>query len=115
MLKNIDMQATGIDLNDYLMSKNMAEVLHAHYPNHQWAVTCEGDKGIATVRDLFLSGQWGYILKLPAIYSGSAFEADVIKAGGEILERFGLKRGKLDEAQLADLKTDFAGNTAFDK
>ena len=114
-MKNIDMLAVGLDINDYVMSKNMAEALHKHYPGHQWAVTCEGAKGIATIRDLFLSGQWGYILKLPEIYSGSAFEADVIRAGGEILERFGLDRGKLDAAQLADLPLDFAGNTAFEK
>ncbi len=62
-----------------------------------------------------LSGNYGYILKLPAIYSGSSFEKQVIMAGGEILERYRLKRGRVDQAQYANLPVDFSGNFSPDK
>lgn len=112
---NIETEAHEINSNDFIMSKNMADALHRHYPGHCWAVTVEGSKGIATIRNLMLSGNYGVILKLPAIYSGSAFEKDVIRAGGEILERYRLNRGRVDAAQYANLPTDFAGNIHFDK
>lgn len=114
-MHNLDANAIGLDANDFVMSKNMAEALHLKYPGHLWAVTCEGSKGIATIRNLMLSGNYGVILKLPAIYSGSSFEKDVIRAGGEILERYRLNRGRVDAAQYANLPTDFAGNIHFDK
>jgi len=114
-MHNLDADAIDLDANDYVMSKNMAEALHAKYPGHLWAVTCEGDKGIATVRDLYLSGNYGFILKLPEIYSASDFEKRVIMAGGEILERYRLKRGRFDQAQYANLPVNFSGNLTFDK
>lgn len=112
---NLDASAIGLDANDFVMSKNMAETLHRHYPGNQWAVTCEGSKGIATIRNLLLSGRYGVILKLPAIYSGSSFDKEVMKAGGEILERYRMSRGRVDAAQYANLQTDFAGNFTFEK
>lgn len=114
-MHNLDASAIGINANDLVMSKGMADALHRHYPGHLWAVTCEGEKGIATVRDLMLSGTYGVILKLPAIYSASAFEKEVMRAGGEILERYRLKRGAVDHAQYANLPTDFSGNFTHDK
>lgn len=101
--------------NDFNMAKTMAEALHRHYPGQRWAVTCDGATGIATIRNLFLSGTYGYILKLPAIYSASAYEKDVIRAGGEVLERFKMRRGTFDEAAYHDLPTNFAGRLEFDK
>lgn len=114
-MHNLDADAIGLDANDFVMSKNMAEALHLKYPGHLWAVTCEGSNGIATIRNLYLSGNYGVILKLPAIYSASAFEKDVLRAGGEILERYRLKRGRFDEAQYANLPTNFAGNIHCDR
>jgi hypothetical protein len=101
--------------NDLIMAKLMADALDRHYSQHLWAVTFDSKTGIATVRDLLLSGEWGYVLKIPAIYSASSFQADVIAAGGEILERFRLARGRFDEAQYVALPTNFAGDFVFDK
>lgn len=114
-MHNLDADAIGLDANDYVMAKNMAEALHRVYPNQLWAVTCEGKKGIATIRNMYLSGNYGFVLRLPTIYSGSDFERRVIMAGGEILERYRLKRGKFDQAQYANLPVDFAGHLTPDK
>lgn len=101
--------------NDILMAKDMAEALHAHYPGHLWAVQVDGETGMADVRNLALSGTWGFRLRLPAIYSASEFKRRVVMAGGELLERYRLKRGRLNEDQYNQLVTDHAGNLKADR
>lgn len=100
--------------NDILMSKEMAEALHAAYPGHMWAVAVDGSIGFADVRNLALSGNWGFRIKLDNIYSGSSFKKDVLRAGGELLERYRMSRGKFRADEYADLKTDQAGNHKAD-
>lgn len=106
--------APQLTANDMIFAREMAETLHAQYPNHLWAVTCEGEKGIATIRNLALSGEWGYVLRLPAIYSMSQFKEKVIRAGGEILERFRLARGKANDDAISGLAMDRFGRTIGD-
>ena len=103
-----------VALNDYLTAKSMAEALHTAYPGHLWGVTCDGRAGFADVRNLALSGNWGYRIRLAAMYSASQFKKDVLKAGGEVLERFSLSRGKLNEDHLNNLSVDFAGRVKGD-
>lgn len=100
--------------NDIVMAKEMAEALHAAYPNHLWAVACDGETGFADVRNMALSGNWGFRIKLDEIYSGSDFKKKVLMAGGELLERYRLRRGKFNAAEYADLKTNHAGNFKAD-
>lgn len=95
--------------NDVLMATEMAKALDDAYPNHLWAVTCEGKTGIATIRNLRLSGNRGFILKLPTVYSASEFKKRVVMAGGEVLERYQIARGRLNMNNIRDCKTDFAG------
>lgn len=102
------------NMHDLLTARTMAETLHAAYPGHFWAVNCDGKTGMADVRNLALSGNWGFRLKLGGIYSASQFKHDVIKAGGEILERFRLSRGSRDDDQLINLPVDFAGRVKGD-
>lgn len=102
------------NLHDVLMARQMAETLHAAYPGHFWAVSCDGKTGMADVRNLALSGNWGFRLKLKNIYSASQFKKDVLTAGGEILERYRLNRGRLNDDQLSDRPTDFAGRLKAD-
>lgn len=99
--------------NDEVVARNMAETLHRAYPGHLWAVTCEGSKGIATVRNLMLSGNWGCIIKLSELF-GDPDMKKVLRAGGEILERFRMSRGKYDGDKLRDLPTFANGMPQFD-
>lgn len=104
-----------LNANDLILAKEMAEALHQAYPKHLWAVTAEGEKGICTIRNLALSGLWGYVLHIPKIYSMSDFKRKVLRAGGEILERYRLARGMANDDNIASLATDFAGNIVGDK
>lgn len=106
----IDLSGTpDVAALDYNLSRDMAETLHTAYPQHLWAVTCEGDKGIATVRNLALAGNWGFVLKLSELSTASDWKKKVVMAGGELLERFRLSRGMANNDAIADLPTDFAG------
>lgn len=88
-----------ISTNDFVTARNIAEKLHKHYPGHLWAVTCEGKRGIATIRNLMLSTDRPYVLHLKTIY-GDPHLKSVLRAGGHILEAYKLPRGKLDNERI---------------
>jgi hypothetical protein len=101
-----------IDANNLVMAKTMADKLHRCYPGHLWAVSV--DKGLASVRNLALSGQWGFVIKLSPIYSATYFDKLIMRAGGELLERYRVNRGLAHPEELAYLPTDFAGQHRHD-
>ncbi|MGZ8317489.1 MAG: hypothetical protein ACXWVD_00160 [Telluria sp.] len=115
ILTGLDDHAASTCANDMIIAKEIGDTLHNHYPGHLWAVEVDGPNGVANIRDLMLSGRMGYVLRLVDIYSASEFKKNVIRAGGELLERYRLNRGAFDEAQYSGLKTNFAGDFAFDK
>jgi len=100
-------EATTLSGNEFFLAKNAAEVLHKHYPGHLWAVNVDG--GLMDVRNLYLSGNWGFRLSIPAIYSSSELDKRIMRAGGELLERYRQRRAQADEAAIHTLTTDFAG------
>ena len=100
-------------LNDMLLAKNTADALDRAYPGHLWAVDVNG--GMLNIRNLMLSPDWGWRLKVPAIYSASELQAKALRAGGEILERFAMARGRFREDQYAGLKTRFDGRPEFQR
>lgn len=108
-MQDMTTDTPDIDANDLVMSKEMAEALHAAYPGHLWAVQVQGKAGVADVRNLMLSGNWGFRIKLPAIYSASDFKKQVLRGGGEILERYRLRRGAADMDAIANLRTNERG------
>lgn len=105
------MQAT---VAEYDIARRMAEVLHTHYPGHLWGVSADVETGIAKVFNMRLSGQWGFIIKLSTLLHDPDLKS-VVRAGGELLERYRLRRGRFDDAAYNDLPTDFSGNHLADK
>lgn len=78
---------------DMGMAKDIAEELHAHYPGHLWAVHVRG--GVAIIKALNISSLWGYVLKLAEIQHDAGLRMkEVMRAGGEILERAKMARGQ---------------------
>lgn len=111
-----DDKSATTEVNDFLMAKQVCDRLNSHYPGHLWAVNVDGGtRGVINIRNFLLSPLWGYVIRLPDVYSASWLDREVVRAGGEILERFGLRRGRLDEAQYAQLPTNFAGDPLFEK
>lgn len=99
-----------VDANDYVTAKNAADVLHKHYPGHLWAVAIDKQARMLDVRNLALSGRWGFRIRLPELFSGTSFDKAVMRAGGEVLERYKVSRRKANEDELAALPVDFSGN-----
>lgn len=88
--------------------KAIAQVLHAHFPGHAWAVEVLADQGVAKVSIPELLGpNWGYVLHLDKLQP-----SDVVRAGGEILERFEIPRSSIDMAAYmsAEQKIPLLGN-----
>jgi hypothetical protein len=103
----------NINTNDYVQARNIAETLHKHYPGHLWAVTCEGRTGMATIRNLALSATYGYYIRLAELNGDSHYRL-VVKAGGEILERFRQRRGAMNTSQIESLPHAPNGFPVFD-
>jgi hypothetical protein len=79
-------------LGEMAVAKQVAEDLHSAYPGHAWAVTVRG--GAIVIKDLIVSSLWGYVIKMDAIkHDAKVMKQEVLRAGGEILERARLERG----------------------
>ena len=79
------------------------------YPGHLWAVNVAD--GIVTVKNMFLSGAMGFTV---GILDLDTHLHKITMAGGEILERYRLKRAALNLDDLKGKKRDFAGRLQFD-
>jgi hypothetical protein len=100
---------------DVMLQTELEKVLHRHYPGHAWSVDCNIRQGMINVHNLFLSGMYGFRLKLHGAFSASQVEHDVMMAGGELLERYRLTRGEFNVEKWCGLRTDFAGNLIADR
>ena len=86
-------------LGDHVLAKNVAEVLDKKYPGWLWAVNVMD--GVVTVKSMLLSGNWGFVLHADKIDNDYK---NVMRAGGEILERYNQNRGKFNQTNYSDLK-----------
>jgi hypothetical protein len=97
--------ATSRDVADITTAKEIAGLLDKSYPGHLWAVHVDSLGGIATVKNMRLSGTWGFMLKLTDTFSGSEFDKRVKMAGGELLERYRLHTGAFRQSQYDGIMT----------
>lgn len=100
------------DIKDFDTAKMIADHLDKHYPGYLWAVNASWKNGIVTIASLRLSGKYGYTLHYKSFENDPELRA-VTRAGGEILERFRVAIGMVNNTQLDD-KRMVAGEYAFD-
>lgn len=86
----------GMDLN---LMKQVGETLFKHYPGYQWGVIVQN--GVIDVLNMNLSGKWGFRLLTKDLDPDMKV---IMRAGGEILERYKLKRGAFNEDTYNNLK-----------
>lgn len=87
--------------NDEILAKRCADMLNAHYPGYLWAVNVNSTPtgGVVIIKNFSVSYRYGYTLHIEKLDNKLR---KVMQAGGEILERARLNRGRwLDE----ELKT----------
>ena len=95
-------------LKDLDIGKKILDVLEKYYAYHAWFVDCNHEAGTASVQ-LMYQGQdaavriWkmGYLLHLNKL-TPMDLEKKVMRAGGEILERYHMARKMATENDLID-------------
>ena len=102
-----------MELREIEMSNRMADLLHTKYTGYKWAVRVNLEGGVVTVLNLMLSGRWGFVIKLSEMMELG--DKPLIMAGGELLERYRLRRGALNEGEYMNLKLDHTGNHIPDR
>lgn len=81
------------EMQDMTMAKDIAETLFAKYPGYMWGVSVKS--GVAIIKCLNISSLWGFILKYKDIAHDANYrKKEVIRAGGELLERAKMARGE---------------------
>src|SRR5262245_36664926 len=74
------------------VARRCFDLLRRHYPGHLWCVDCSlGRGGVAISIPILMGGNWVYFIRMADLAP-----ARVVHAGGEILERYRLPRGKFE-------------------
>jgi hypothetical protein len=94
------------------LAGQMLSALNRSYPHHagHWCVQINPG-GTCTVTNSLLSGKWGFILHADKI---DADMRAVVRAGGELLERYRLSRTRLILEQVRDIPRDRSGQRVPD-
>lgn len=90
------------------MAADVSNKLMQCYPGYPWMVNADIVGGLVTIQ-LDFSGRWGCTLYWKTVEHDRAEMKEVMRAGGELLERFRLKRGVADEVQIYNMPVDFTG------
>lgn len=93
--------------NEEALSRRIINSLVRYYPGHQWGVEIKG--GLAIIRNKALVGRWAYNINLLE-HGEPGLEREIRKAGGEMLERFSLRRGRPDPDALRGARYDVRGH-----
>ena len=100
----------GISGSLAILTKDTADKLEKHFPGWLWTINPDEGAGMMYIYSLRLSGEFGYKLKILDIQNDETRKF-AIRAGGEILERYGIKRGRyhrdLLRGKIADLRGNF--------
>lgn len=110
-MSNGDLVMVGMDemtADELSVMKQSADLLFRHYPDHRWMTTCK--KGVLDIYNTNLSGQMGFRITLPKIYSASQLDKEVMRAGGEILERYRQERGAFNLDRILTAPQNKQGN-----
>lgn len=92
------------------LAKIVADCLHGAYPGYAWLVNADLRGGICNILCSDVSQQFGCtLMAADLVHSGEAKKL-VLRAGGEILERANLHRGRMIEAEVANAKRDLRGD-----
>ena len=77
--------------------------------NQAVVIGLKGLDGLITLLNFNLSGEYGYVIKLQGIHSWDHIRTQVMRAGGEILERWRQNRGQFNDDRYAEAPRDFRG------
>lgn len=103
----------GLSASTMLMVKDMAARLTAAYPGFRWAIQPSEKGRVFNVFCLDFSGRWGYVLKYTDVMYDPRHRA-ILRAGREILLRFGYKATSYKPVLIAALLRNAKGEVIPD-
>jgi hypothetical protein len=93
----------GSDLRaayDLWVARRAFALLDAVYPGHGWDVVADSAQGYLGIRIPVLTGNnWAYLIRW-----GDLTPIQIIRGGGELLERYRLPRGRIDVPAFLDAR-----------
>lgn len=100
----------GCRASTVILVKRMADLLEKHYPGWMWCVQPDEAGGVVNLFSMRLSMEWGWRFRTMDI-QGDPKVTDplIMRAGGEILERFGVPRGLYRYEDWQQTTKDIAG------
>lgn len=83
------------DANIIVWAKDIMDILHRFYPGWGWAIEPDPRGRVIKITCEAISHEWGYIINLmqTPIEDARVRQQVVLRAGGEYLERFGIRPG----------------------
>jgi hypothetical protein len=84
----------------------VGQTLQGCYPGWKWWVECRLATGLVSVRCLELDGDYGFMIGIENVLERTG-RTTVMRAGGEILERYNQHRGLRPEK--VEVDRDFTG------
>ena len=98
---------------DMHVAKMLGTELIKKYPGHGWQVEADGRNGIVKIYNAHMSGIYGYILRMAEI-NWAELSTQMMRVGGELLRRFGVKNDVMNEDEILQKQKDFAGRARID-
>lgn len=97
-------------IGDMDFASDISRILAREYPGHRFYVHVDSSPsvGMVIIQHWMLSEKDGYYLKLSDLANHDDIKKKCIAAGGEILERFSVRRGKADQDELRMLERQSA-------
>lgn len=100
----------AIEGMDMTLGMELSGLLSAHYPGYEWYVHVNSEGGVVDIKCGQISMEYGFRMKMKERLPNGAWftrtheelRQGAVMAGGELLERAGLKRGRRQEGQEAD-------------
>ena len=106
-----DDAATAIKADQ--LCRRMGAILQKHYPGIRWYVDVNINGGVSNIRCADISMSHGIYLHL--LCSEIELERRVVKAGGEILERFTVSREKQSVRDISHIAKNAKGDAMLAK
>jgi DNA-binding transcriptional regulator LsrR (DeoR family) len=80
----------------HMIAKLGAQVLTKHYPDHIWMVGWAPGMTLIVKNMAIEDGRYGFTVDAARAATVSELEHEIMTAGGELLERCGVRRGAWD-------------------
>jgi len=99
-----------ITLTETILAKNVGDMLEKKYPGYGWAIHVQD--GVVMVNAMRLSGTWGFMIQSTKIDNDYKC---IVKYGGELLERYRVRRSGAKTDEIDSCNVDRSGNFEVDR